>query len=92
MVQVELTPHLFVFFPNLKGKKIEMQADTASDVVQQLEGLAPGISFYLCDEGGALRPHVNFFIGEERIVDRNTLTDRLSDGARVLIMQSLSGG
>jgi len=92
MIQVELTPHLFTFFPVLRGKKIEMEATTVQEVVTQLEAMAPGLSFYLCDEGGALRPHVNIFIGQERIVDRRTLTDRISPGTRVLIMQALSGG
>lgn len=92
MVRVEITPHLFTFFPVLKGKKIEMEAATAREVVTELEGIAPGISFYLCDEGGALRPHVNIFIGQERIVDRKTLTDSITPGTRVLIMQALSGG
>jgi sulfur carrier protein ThiS len=92
MVRVELTSHLFTFFPHLKGQKIELDVRTARDVVDQLEILAPGIGFYLCDELGSLRTHVNVFIDDERLMDRRHLTDRISDGQRVLVMQALSGG
>lgn len=92
MVQVELTPHLFTFFPDLKGKEILVSAATARAVIDELEALAPGIGFYLCDELGQLRQHVNLFIGDERVVDRRSLGDSIPPGARVLVMQALSGG
>jgi sulfur-carrier protein len=92
VVQVELTPHLFSFFPDLKGREIQFEAATVRDLVSQLDELAPGLGFYLCDELGALRTHVNIFVGEERLVDRERLTDRLKSGTRVTVMQALSGG
>lgn len=92
MVSVELTKHLFSFFPALKGREIVVQAATAREVISELEKLAPGIAFYLCDERGELRTHVNLFVGDERIVDRRGLTDRVRPGVRVTIMQALSGG
>ena len=92
MVQVELTPHLFTFFPDLKGRRLEVEADTIADVVRRLDELAPGIAFYVCDERGSLRTHVNVFIGENRVNDRNGLTDRVPAGSRIYIMQALSGG
>jgi hypothetical protein len=92
MVQVELTPHLFTFFPELKGRRIEVEADTVAAVVRRLDELAPGIAFYVCDEHGSLRPHVNVFVGENRVNDRRGLTDPVPAGSRVCIMQALSGG
>jgi len=92
MARVELTRHLFAFFPALEGKDLTVEAETVADVVRELERLAPGIAFYLCDERGRLRTHVNVFIGEERIADRGRLTDPVPEGARVFIMQALSGG
>jgi molybdopterin converting factor small subunit len=92
MVRVELTKHLFSFFPQLEGKNIEVKARTAKDVVDELEKMAPGIRFYLCDERGCLRTHVNLFIGDERVVDRAGLSDRIEPGTRVTVMQALSGG
>lgn len=92
MISVELTKHLFTFFPQLEGEDISVEARYASDIIQALEMRAPGIAFYLCDERGSLRPHVNLFIAGERIVDRQKLNDLVPDGCRVHIMQALSGG
>ena len=92
MVDVELTPHLFTFFPDLAGRPIQVEATNVAQVVQQLDRLAPGIALYICDEHGSLRTHVNIFIGEERVIDRVQLRDRVEPGARVFVLQALSGG
>lgn len=92
MAEVELTRHLCELFPDLPGKGLVVEASTVADVVRELEKIAPGIGFYLCDERGRLRQHVNIFIGEERVADRNGLSDRVEEGARVFIVQALSGG
>lgn len=54
--------------------------------------IAPGFAFYICDERGRLRRHVNIFVEEERIADRQRLTDRVEPNSRVFILQALSGG
>lgn len=92
MAKVELTRHLYTFFPQLEGKEIEVEAETVADVVRAMEAIAPGFAFYICDERGRLRTHVNIFIGDERIIDRGRLSDRIEPDARVFIMQALSGG
>lgn len=92
MARVELTRHLFTFFPHLEGKELEVEATNVAEVVQEMEKLAPGFAFYVCDERGRLRTHVNVFIGEDRIADRERLTDRVYPDTRVFILQALSGG
>ena len=92
MPTVELTRHLFQFFPALEGRKIEVEARTVAEALQQMEHIAPGFTFYVCDELGRLRQHVNVFVDRERIRDRATLTDPVGPEARVLILQALSGG
>jgi sulfur carrier protein ThiS len=92
MARVELTRHLYTFFPQLEGKDIVVEAATVADVVREMEKIAPGFAFYVCDELGRLRQHVNIFVEEERIADRQRLTDRLQPGSRVFIIQALSGG
>lgn len=92
MPRVELTSHLFQFFPALEGREIEVRAGTVADVVRAMEALAPGFAFYVCDERGRLRQHVNVFVDGERIQDRATLTDAVGEDARVFILQALSGG
>jgi len=92
MPRVELTRHLFAFFPHLTHRDLEVEASTVREAIAALERLAPGIAFYICDERGSLRPHVNVFIGDERVVDRKGLTDRLRPNDRLFILQALSGG
>lgn len=92
MVQVQLTRHLFAYFPQLDGQMLEVEATDVAGVVRALEARAPGIGFYLCDERGRLRPHVNVFIGKILIRDRRTLSDAVSAGDKVSILQALSGG
>jgi molybdopterin synthase sulfur carrier subunit len=92
MPRVELTKHLFQFFPQLAGKDLVVDGQTVAEVVSALDVLAPGIAFYVCDERGRLRQHVNVFIDEAPIIDRRELSDRLEPGSRVFIIQALSGG
>lgn len=92
MATVTLTRHLHAFFPLLEGKELVVDARSAAEVVSALDRLAPGIAFYICDELGRLRTHVNIFIGDERVADRDKLSDAVEPDARVFIMQALSGG
>jgi hypothetical protein len=45
MAKVELTKHLFQFFPHLEGKELVVEAATVTDVVRGLDAIAPGIAF-----------------------------------------------
>jgi len=92
MAYVKLTRHLYEFFPELEQREIVVDAEDVSEVVRELETIAPGIAFYICDERGRLRTHVNVFIEDEMILDRHRLSDRLEPHSHVLIVQALSGG
>lgn len=92
MAKVELTKHLFTFFPALEGRELIVPGETVADVVRALDAIAPGFAFYVCDERGRLRMHVNVFVDQERIVDRQRLSDRVEPESVVNIMQALSGG
>jgi hypothetical protein len=93
MATVELTRHLYTFFPALEGKQLRFEdAKTVAEVVQALDALAPGLAFYICDERGRLRRHVNIFVNEEMIADRGRLSDPVNADTRIMIMQALSGG
>lgn len=92
MATVHLTKHLLTFFPHLAGKELVVEAATVADAVRALEALAPGIGFYLCDERGRLRTHVNVFVGTQMIRDRRGLSDPIAPGDEVHIIQALSGG
>lgn len=90
MAHVTFTPHLQRFFPDLAACDID--APTVRDLVAALERRYPGFASYVVDEAGRLRKHVNVFVGDEPIGDRETLGDRLESTTPVFIVQALSGG
>ncbi|MEE9311115.1 MAG: MoaD/ThiS family protein [Planctomycetota bacterium] len=92
MPNISLARHLYRFFPDLEGQDIEVDAATAAEVISELEKIAPGFGFYICDETGHMRPHVNIFVEDELIVDRKRLSDHVKPESKVYIMQALSGG
>ncbi len=92
MASVHLTRHLYSFFPQLEGKPIAVEAATVAEVVRALEALAPGIGFYICDEHGRLRTHVNIFVGKQIVRDRRGLSDKVAPGDDIHVIQALSGG
>jgi hypothetical protein len=92
MARVEITRHLYNFFPHLEGKELVVEGSTVADVVRAMDAMASGFAFYVCDERGRLRRHVNIFVDDEMIADRGRLSDRVKPESRVLIMQALSGG
>jgi hypothetical protein len=90
MAQVTFTPHLQRFFPTLAACDID--GATVRDVIGELERRHPGFASYIVDETGRLRRHVNIFVGNEPIYDRETLGDKLEATTPVFIVQALSGG
>ncbi len=90
MPSVKFTSNLKRFYPDLK--ETELSVSTINDLVSELDSFYPGISDYIIDESGALRKHVNIFIGNDFIKDRLSLSDEISDSDTVYIMQALSGG
>ena len=78
--------------PDLEGKELAVDGSTVAEVVEALDAAAPGLGFYLCDERGRLRRHVNIFVNDENVADRTHLSDPVPPGARVFILQALSGG
>jgi molybdopterin converting factor small subunit len=91
MPRVTFTRHLQTFFPALKPSE-EVPGATVGEVVAALEKRHPGFALYVADETGRLRRHVNVFVGEDPICDREALSDKLSPGDEVFILQALSGG
>lgn len=90
MAHVTFTPHLQRFFPTLAACDID--GGTVRAVIDELERRYPGFASYVVDEAGRLRRHVNIFVGEEPIRDRDALGDTLGAKTPVFIVQALSGG
>lgn len=92
MARVEMTRHLYRFFPALENRTITVPAGSVADVLRAIDDIAPGFSDYIVDERGALRKHVNLSIDDTIVIDKKTLSDRVAEGATVYIFQALSGG
>lgn len=92
MATVEMTSHLFRFFPALEHRTLNVPAGSVADVLRAVDAIAPGFTDYVLDERGALRRHVNLSIDNNLVVDRKTLSDRVPEDGTVYIFQALSGG
>lgn len=92
MPTVEMTPHLYRYFPALENRTIQVPAGSVADVLRAVDALAPGFSDYVLDERGALRRHVIISVNDTVVVDRKTLSDRVPEGATLYIFQALTGG
>lgn len=92
MPRVEMTSHLYRFFPVLENREIIVPAGSIADVIRSVNEVAPGFSDYVLNDYGALRRHVLISINDNVIVDRQALTDRVGEDGTVYIFQALSGG
>ncbi|HKK77149.1 MAG TPA: MoaD/ThiS family protein [Saprospiraceae bacterium] len=90
MIKINFTPALQRFFPKIQSQEVE--AETVLEALEMLEKKYPGINAYLRDESGRLRKHINIFIDQELIQDRQELADPLDRKQELLIFQALSGG
>jgi molybdopterin converting factor small subunit len=90
MVVVRFSKHLTRHF-NIPDT-VEAVGENVSELISDLERQYPGVAAYIVHENGALRQHVNVFIGDRLIADRQHLTDSIDSENEVSIMQALSGG
>ena len=90
MPLVKFTNILKRFYPNLKS--VQVSGAKVADVLESLEKEYPGIKAYLVDDQGQLRQHVNIFIGDELIEDKEQLSDQVNDQDELYIGQAVSGG
>ena len=87
---INFTSALKRFYPDLHPLSIE--GETVADVLNKLDETYPGMIDYLIDEHGMLRHHINIFIGDKMIADRDNLLDDITSEEEILIFQALSGG
>ncbi|HYR89971.1 MAG TPA: MoaD/ThiS family protein [Terriglobia bacterium] len=70
-------------------KVIEIDAATVGEAMAVLDRRFPGLAFRVIDEQGRIRPHMNVFLGEEKVLDLATPIARDSE---IYIVGALSGG
>jgi molybdopterin converting factor small subunit len=77
------------------AEKVEValsEKPTVGAVFAALEEEHPALRRRLTDDQGALRRHVNVFLGNDNIRDLNALDTPLSDGDELLVLPSVAGG
>ena len=89
-ITVRFPPHLRRFI-DVPEQVISRQSNIRA-ILDEIEIEYPGVRNYLLHENGKVRQHVNFFLDDRIIQDRDTLTDDLSDVKELVIFQALSGG
>lgn len=92
MPTIEMTHHLYRFFPELEHQEITVPAGSVADVLAAINKIAPGFSDYIVDERGALRKHVLISVNNKMVIDRKTLSEFVPEDGTVHIIQALTGG
>lgn len=72
--------------------ELELEATSVRAALAQLQHGQPRLYTSVCDETGAVRRHVNLFVGERHIRDLGGLDAPLAPGDVVTIIQAVSGG
>ena len=88
-------PHVQVakaFRRHVDCPDLAVAGSTVHDALERYFATYPAVRSYVLDEHGAVRKHVAIFVGDDQLVDRQSLTDAVDDGTTVHIFQALSGG
>ena len=72
--------------------EFHLTAATVRAALDQLEQSHPALYRSVCDETGAVRPHVNLFVNDSFLDKREGLNTALEPGDVLTIMPAVSGG
>ncbi|MGW7684693.1 ubiquitin-like small modifier protein 1 [Kribbella sp. NPDC054772] len=93
MIAVRLPTVLRPFAGGVDCVQVEVDgAPTVGAVFSALEAAHPALRRRLTDEQGAVRRHVNIYLGNDNIRDLSGLHTPLSEGDELLILPSVAGG
>ena len=79
---------------NFTGRREEAQVEgaTVGAAIAALAEQYPDIKQHLYQEGGALRPFINVFIGDTNVKKFRGLDTPLEDGAVLMLVPAIAGG
>lgn len=89
MPRVSFTTHLQRF---LDAPAREVPGATVGEALAHVFADNRRLQGYVLDERGAVRTHVTIFLDDAPIRDRTALTDPVSAGSEIYVLQALSGG
>lgn len=72
--------------------EIDLEAATVREALEEIEKRHADLHRGICDETGAVRRHVNVFVNEVHMRDRDGLETKLSPGDEICILPAVSGG
>ena len=74
------------------GAELELSAASVRGLLLELEQCQPRLHKSVCDETGAVRRHVNVYVGDRHIRELGGLDAPLRPGDELVIIQAVSGG
>ncbi len=93
MIAVRLPAVLRPFAGGVERVEVEVDGPpTVASVFAVLEAEHPALRRRLTDEQGALRRHVNIYLGNDNIRDLSGLETKLAEGDELLVLPSVAGG
>ena len=72
--------------------EFETESETVAQALRELNDRQPGLSAFLYNEEGELRPRVNIYVNDEHIRFRHGLSSELRDGDLMYVMPIITGG
>jgi sulfur-carrier protein len=69
-----------------------LSAPNVRAILDELERRHPSLYRGICDDTGAVRRHVNLFVNNDHVRDRDGLDTLLVAGDEVFILPAVSGG
>ena len=89
VVVVRLAAALRPHADGASSVEVDVEAPaTVGDVIDALAAAHPGVGRRIRDEAGALRRHVNVFVGS----DKATVDTPVPEGAELTVLPAVSGG
>jgi molybdopterin converting factor small subunit len=72
--------------------ELALAAASVRTALAEIERRHPSLYSSVCDETGAVRRHINLFVNESNVRDRNGLDTPLAPGDVLTILPAVSGG
>jgi molybdopterin synthase sulfur carrier subunit len=87
MADVHLPGTLTPLFAELP-RRLELDAGTVREAIDQLDERWPGLRDRLCEPGSVLRRHIHVYVDRERA----GMDTRIPAGSRIDVIAAISGG
>ena len=91
-ITVRIPTYLASFADGRNLVALEGSPATVAEALAALWKEYPGLRDRIVDEQGAVRQHINIFVGDEAIRFADGLSTKVPAEAEVLIMPAVSGG